>query len=89
MPDGYQIKKSEFDELVKNKQFSDGPYLDTFGDGYGEPYNPNRHAWGKLKNGKEVWAYVRGPLSDEICSTKPPKKPKQKSIRTKAKNSQK
>ena len=49
------IIKKDFDLHYKNKEFLDGPFTDTFGDCYGEPYNPNRQAFGKLKIGKVVY----------------------------------
>jgi hypothetical protein len=49
------IKKEEFDLFYKNKEFSDGPFKESFGDGYGEPYNPDRQAFGKLKSGLVVY----------------------------------
>lgn len=58
------LPKDEFDELVKSKQFSDGPFLSAFGDGYGEPYNPNRQAFGTLKDGRKVFT--------ETVKTAPP-----------------
>jgi hypothetical protein len=44
-----------FDQLVAEKGFQDGPYVETFGDGQGEPYNPDRQAWGTLKDGRRVF----------------------------------
>lgn len=49
------IKKEEFDRHCFNNDFSDGPRKDTFGDGPGEPYNPNRQAFGTLKTGLIVY----------------------------------
>ena len=48
----------EHDEFLKHYYAGDfflQPMQDTFGDGYGEPYNPNRKAWGVLKDGRGVW----------------------------------
>ncbi len=39
----------EFDGHAKVENFLDGPYIDSFEDGHGELYNPNRQAFGKLK----------------------------------------
>jgi len=49
------IGKEEFDRHCFNNDFSNGPRKDTFGDGYGEPYNPNRQAFGTLKGGLVVF----------------------------------
>lgn len=45
------IEKKEFDDLCKQKVFITGPAIETFGDGYGEPYNPIRQIFGKLPDG--------------------------------------
>ena len=57
------IKKEELDSYILKKEFLDGPYIDSFGDGYGEPYNPNRQAFGKLKNDLIVYC----ELSKDYC----------------------
>ncbi len=49
------LEKEEFDTHYKGGDFMEGPYRETFGDGYGEPYNPNRQAFGKLKKGNIVY----------------------------------
>lgn len=49
------LKKKEFDKLAREKMFESGPLVDTFGDGYGEPYNPYRQAFGILNDGKGVF----------------------------------
>lgn len=51
-----QLPKAEFDRLAKAVGFIEGPFRDTFGDGYGEPYNPNRQAFGRLRDGRLVFA---------------------------------
>ena len=48
------ISISEFDDLARKGQFLNGPFVSTFGDGYGEPYNPDRPVWGQLKTGEVV-----------------------------------
>jgi len=30
------------------EEFTDGPFSETFGSGYGEPYNPRRQAFGMV-----------------------------------------
>lgn len=50
-----QLTKVEFNKLCRNGAFEDGPFSDSFGDGYGEPYNPWRQAFGRLKDGRVVW----------------------------------
>ena len=50
-----QLPKNEFDAHYNNKFFADGPFRESFGDGYGEPYNPKRQAFGRLKDDTVVW----------------------------------
>jgi len=54
------ITKEEFDYHARNKDFSEGPIRDSFGNGP-EPYNPNRQAFGMLKSRDLVYC----ELSDE------------------------
>ena len=54
MPDdAKEIQRSEFDALARTGAFIDGPWVSSFGDGYGEPYVPlkNRTVWGMLPDG--------------------------------------
>lgn len=53
------VTRKEFDAMCKQKVFVCGPAIDTFGDGYGEPYNPVRQAFGGLENGECVFTDVR------------------------------
>ena len=53
-PEFKPINIEAFDKLARNRKFKDGPYQDSFGDGYGEPYRPERRVWGTLKNGDKV-----------------------------------
>lgn len=53
------VPKKEFDVLMNEPGFVDGPFVETFGDGYGEPYNPNRQAFGELKDGRGVFCELR------------------------------
>lgn len=65
--DCYYIPKEEFDELYKNGEFKEGEvHQDTFGMGYGEPYNPDPQAFGKLEEHPNpiVYCQLRGG-SDE------------------------
>lgn len=64
-PTGTQISKAELDAHYKAGDFAEQPQVSGFGDGPGEPYNPNREAWGTLKDGRQVWAWVRGPKAEE------------------------
>ena len=50
------INNQEFDDYARNRSFSDGPFIESFGDGYGEPYYPNRWIWGTLIDGRKVKA---------------------------------
>jgi hypothetical protein len=52
---GTLIPKAEFDSLARSRSFSVGPYRDTFGDGPGDPYQPNRQVFGELKDGRCVY----------------------------------
>jgi hypothetical protein len=52
---GIPLPKSEFDALARSGSFAVGPYRDTFGDGPGEPYIPDRQAFGELKDGRCVY----------------------------------
>lgn len=49
-----EIDIEEFDKLARAKQFDEGPLIDSFGDGYGEPYQPQRTVMGILKDGRRV-----------------------------------
>ena len=49
------LKKEEFDSHYRAKDFIDGPFIDNFGSDPGEPYNPNRQAFGKLREEKVVY----------------------------------
>lgn len=51
-----EIAKDDFDRLAGDEQFEVGPYIDTWGDGYGQPYYPWRQAFGKLRDGRGVYA---------------------------------
>lgn len=48
------IDKSEFDKFANAGKFTEGPFRDSFGDGDGEPYLPNRRLWGTLDDGRRV-----------------------------------
>ena len=50
-----ELSKAEFDAHHDAKTFIYGPFRETFGDGYGECYNPKRQAFGVLKNGDVVY----------------------------------
>lgn len=55
--DGYdEIPIRAFDALARAGSFIDGPYRSTFGDGYGEPYVPDRQVFGTLNSGRKVCA---------------------------------
>lgn len=45
-----------FHRAVNAGEFEIGPFRSQFGDGYGEPYNPWRQVFGKLKSGVFVFA---------------------------------
>lgn len=50
------VTQLAFDAHFDAGDFADGPFRDSFGDGYGEPYNPYRQAFGTLKDGRGVYA---------------------------------
>ena len=59
------VLRKQFDDWCKADEFQYGPMKETFGDGYGEPYNPHRMVYGTLKDGRKVYAYLddyRPPL---------------------------
>jgi len=58
------ISKEEFDKLTKEKQFRDGPYRETFGEGYGEPYNPFKQAYGQLNNENYVFCELDKEINE-------------------------
>jgi hypothetical protein len=64
--EGKQLSKEEFDSGVKDGSITE-PQIDSFGDGQGEPYMPNRKAWGS-RHGETVWAWVRGLKAQEPVS---------------------
>ena len=49
-----RISRKEFDRLFDAEQWADGPHMERFGDGYGEPYRPYRSCWGTLSSGRKV-----------------------------------
>jgi len=49
------VTKEEFDAHLNKENFVEGPFKDDFGDGWNEPYNPNRQAFGTLKTGVIVY----------------------------------
>lgn len=60
--DAVLLTKAAFDKKASDGEFADGPFRDSFGDGYGEPYNPFRQAFGKLKNGMLVFCELNKKL---------------------------
>lgn len=50
------VTRQDFDSSFDGSEFMDGPFMDDFGSGHGEPYKPNRQAYGKLKSGLLVYA---------------------------------
>jgi len=50
-----ELPKAEFDQLCTDKQFVEGPFLDSFGDGPHDIYNPHRQAFGVLQDGRAVY----------------------------------
>lgn len=53
------LPRPEFDGLVKQEKFRDGPFRDSFGDNYGDPYVTSpRQAYGVLHDGRGVWTEI-------------------------------
>ena len=50
------IPKEQFDKMAEAGEFEVGPFKESFGDGYGDPYNPNRQLFGRLNDGRLVYA---------------------------------
>lgn len=57
------IDIEKFDQHARNGDFAEGPWKDSFGDGYGDPYQPHRTVWGTLKDGRKVRS-VKGPKKE-------------------------
>ena len=59
-----RLPKRPFDAFVGAGAFDEGPPAGTSGRGYGEPYCPDRQAWGRLKDGRYVYCELNeGPSS--------------------------
>jgi len=70
------VTREEFDSYLGNNDFLEGPFKDSFGDGYGEPYNPDRQAFGKLKSDLVVYCELSKEYQEkylkllELCDEK-------------------
>lgn len=53
-PEREELDIEEFNRLARAGEFSEGPFISSVGDGYGEPYLPHRPVWGTLKDGRKV-----------------------------------
>jgi len=60
------LEKEEFDSYYKKKEFIDGPFKKRFGDDYGEPYNPNRQAFGRIKSGIVVYCELSKANQEKV-----------------------
>lgn len=60
------IQKEDFDNHFRRRDLAEGPFKDMFGDRDGEPYNPNRQAFGKLKGGKVVYSELSGDNQEKV-----------------------
>lgn len=49
------LSRKDFDALFDAKAFKEGPFAESFGSGYGEPYNPHRQAFGTTNDGRCVF----------------------------------
>jgi hypothetical protein len=59
------IKLTKFNDLAKKKKFTVGPYKETFGTGYGEPYYPYAQVFGMLED-KGVFAEMHENYRDKV-----------------------
>ena len=48
------LDRAEFDRLVDESEWDQQPRMGTFGNGYGEPYRPNKPIFGILTGGRRV-----------------------------------
>lgn len=62
------LTKKAFDELYYAGAFAEGegPHKDNFGSGYGEPYNPDRQAFGTLKDGRIVYCEISSKMQEKV-----------------------
>ena len=51
-----ELSRQDFKAGVRSETITDAT-MESFGDGYGDPYVPHRRAWG-TQDGKMVWAWV-------------------------------
>ena len=67
--DGHMVlKKREFNCHCKAGDFEVGPHAESFGDGYGDPYNPYRQAFGRLKDGRVVICELHADYAEDPTS---------------------
>ena len=59
------LTKSLFDDLFRKEEFAEGPHKDSFGDG-NEPYNPDRQAFGTLKDGRVVYCELSEKMQEKV-----------------------
>jgi hypothetical protein len=64
--DARLVTKEEFDQFLDDQQFSDGPFIDSFGNGHGEPYNPYRQAYGQLKSGEVIFSELHHQVIEKL-----------------------
>ena len=65
------ITKAVFDELLKEGKFTDGPFLDSFGDGYGDYYYPWRQIYGTVREGENrriVYSEIHKSMQTRIAA---------------------
>ena len=58
------ISKEEFNKKARAREFVNGPFVDSFGDGH-ELYNPNRQAFGIGKDGKAYYCELNPTTKSE------------------------
>ncbi len=61
----FLLIKEEFDSLIRGGWFTDGPYRDNLGSQVGEPYNPNRQAFGMLADGRVVYCELSPEMQEK------------------------
>lgn len=54
-----KIPIDEFNKLASTAVWREGPVVSTFGDAYGQPYQPHRRVWGTLADGRRVESVIK------------------------------
>lgn len=60
------LSREEFNSNYREGNFVHGPFREILGDSYGDPYNPNRQAFGILKSGKIVYCELSESFQEKV-----------------------